>query len=229
MSERLKAFRPKKFDISVLQDKKQIRVILGDDTDYSVIENLVSHRGTFEFWETIDNNSLVGLLNGDNHLFTLLSKSELTNEKTKIGCTTGAEVSSVVKYLNTLDLSRTCKFCWTQDLDGSGVCLYALSMSGKTGPIITSNDIESAKYEKDRIQIKLKSDAVERFADATKRNLNKAIAMVLDDNVISAPRVMSPIESGEIEITGKFTQTQVGYIASILNNGALPVDFIIVK
>ena len=70
---------------------------------------------------------------------------------------------------------------------------------------------------------------MELFADATKRNLNNAIAMVLDDNVISAPKVMSPIESGEIEISGNFTHSQVNYIASLLNNGVLPVGFTIIK
>ena len=229
VSKRLKNFSTGKFDISILQEKKQIRVILTDDWDYPAVENLIVHKGTIEFWETFNYNSLAGLLNGDDHLFSLLTRSEITNENTKIGCATGSEVGRVTKYLSTLDLSQKCKFSWTQDFDNSNVCLYALKISSKTGPIITGNDVESARYDKDRIQIKLKTNAVDLFAEATKRNLNNAIAIVLDDNVISAPKVMSPIESGEIEITGKFTQTQVSYIASLLNNGVLPVDFNIVK
>lgn len=229
VSKRLKDFSAKKFDISTLHTKNQIRVILSDDWDYATAENLITHKGTIEFWETFTYNSLVELLNGDDHLFTLLTKSGISNENTKIGCTTSSEVDRVNKYLNTLDLSQKCKFSWTQDLDETRVCLYALKISSKTGPVITSNDIESARYDKDRIRITLKSNAVELFADATKRNLNKAIALVLDDNVISAPKVMSPIESGEIDITGKFTQTQVSYLASLLNNGVLPVSFIILK
>jgi preprotein translocase subunit SecD len=229
ISKRLKDFSARKFDISVLQEKNQIRVILTDDWDYPAVENLIVRKGTIEFWETFNYNSLAELLNGDDHLFTLLTKSETTNENTKIGCTATSEVGRVTKYLNGLDLSQKCKFSWTQDFDKTSVCLYALKISGETGPVITGNDIESAKYEKDRIQIKLKTNAVGLFADATKRNLNNAIAMVLDDNVISAPKVMSPIESGEIEITGKFTQTQISYIASLLNNGVLPADFVIVK
>jgi preprotein translocase subunit SecD len=52
---------------------------------------------------------------------------------------------------------------------------------------------------------------------------------LLDDNVIAAPKVMSVIDSGEIEISGSFTQTQSGYLASLLNNGYLPVSFVVVK
>jgi preprotein translocase subunit SecD len=229
VSKRLKDFSAKKFDVSVLHEKNQIRVILTDEWDYPAVENLIVHKGTIEFWETFNYNGLVELLNGDDHLFTLLTKSEITNENAKIGCTTASEAGTVTKYLNTLGLSQKCHFAWTQDFDKNNVCLYALKKGSESGPIITGNDIESAKYNKDRIQIKLKNNAVDLFADATKRNLNNAIALVLDDNVISAPKVMSPIESGEIEISGKFTQTQVSYIASLLNNGVLPVGFVIVK
>jgi hypothetical protein len=229
ISKRLKNFSAGKFDISTFHEKRQIRVILTDDWDYPAVESLITHKGTIEFWETYNYNSLAGLLNGDDHLFALLSKSELNNENTKIGCTTGSEIGRVTKYLNSLDLRQKCKFSWTQDFDKTNVCLYALKKSSKTGPLITGDDIESARYDKDRIQIKLKNNAVESFADATKRNLNNAIAIVLDDNVISAPKVMSPIESGAIEITGNFTQSQVSYLASLLNNGVLPGEFIVVK
>ena len=117
VSKRLKDFSAKKFDISILQDKKQIRVILTDEWDYPAVENLIVRKGTIEFWETFNYNSLVELLKGDDHLFTLLTKSEINNESTKIGCTTGSEVGRVTKYLNTLDLSQKCKFSWTQDFD----------------------------------------------------------------------------------------------------------------
>lgn len=229
VTKRLKDFSSGKFEISALQEKKQIRVILSGDWDYSAAENLIVNKGTIEFWETFNYNSLAGLLNGDDHLYTLLTKSGINNENAKIGCTTASEVGRVTEYLNTLSLSQKCKFSWTQNFDTADVCLYALKVSGKIGPVITGNDIESAKYDKDRIRIKLKNNAVELFADATKRNLNNSIAIVLDDNVISAPKVMSPIESGEIEITGNFTQTQISYLGSLLNNGVLPAGFIIVK
>jgi preprotein translocase subunit SecD len=229
ISARLKDFNAGKFDISVIQDKHQIKVILNDDLDVPAIQNLITHKGTIEFYETFNHNSLVELLNEDNHLFTLLNRSEIDNSGAKIGCASGSEVGKVTDYLNTLRLNQKCKFAWTRDFDKSSICLYALKIDGEKSPVITGNDVESAKYNQDKIQIKLKSYAVELWSDATKRNLNNVIAIVLDDNVISAPRVMSEITSGKIEISGKFTKAQSGYIAALLNNGVLPASFIIVK
>jgi hypothetical protein len=229
ISKRLKDFSSGKFDVSVIPEKNQIEVIFTDDWDFKTVENLIIHKGNIEFYETFNNNGLVELLNGDNYLFSLLTKSEIDNAGTKIGCTSGSGAAKVNDYISTLKLGQKCKFAWTQDFDNASVCLYALKVVGEKGAIITGNEIESAKYNQDRIQIKLKNYAAAIWSDATKRNLNNVIAIVLDDNVISAPKVMSVIESGEIEISGKFTQTQAGYIAALLNNGVLPVSFTVVK
>lgn len=229
ISKRLKDFNSEKFDITVNPEKNQIRVTFADDWDLKTVENLIIHKGNIEFYETYTQNSLAEILNGDNHLFSLLTKNEIDNSGTKIGCTSGSGVAKVNDYLSTLKLGRKCKFAWTQDFGNTNICLYALKITGEKGAIITGSNIESARYDKDRIQIKLKSDAASIWAEATKRNLNSVIAIVLDDNVISAPKVMSEINSGEIEISGSFTQTQAGYIAALLNNGVLPVSFIVIK
>jgi preprotein translocase subunit SecD len=229
ITKRLKDFSTGEFKTSVIPEKNQIEVILTDDWDLKMAESLLIHKGSIEFYETYNHNGLVELLNGDNRLFSLLTKSEIDNSGTKIGCICGSEAAKVTDYLSTLKLSQKCKFAWTQDFDNANVCLYALKISSEKGAIITGIDIESSKYEKDRIQIKLKSNAAGLWSEATKRNLNNVIAIVLDDNVIAAPRVMSEINSGEIEISGSFTQTQGRYIATLLNNGALPVSFFVVK
>lgn len=229
ISKRLKDFSLEKFDISIIPAKDQIGVTIPDDWDLKTVENLIIHKGVIEFYETYDHAGLTGILNGDNLLFSLLTKGEPDDAGTKIGCTPASEVVRVNDYLKSLKLSDKCKFAWTQDFDKSSVCLFALRISAEIGAVITGGDIESAKYEKDRIQIKLKTYAAEIWSAATKRNLGKVIAIVLDDNVISSPKVMSEITSGEIEISGKFTQTQAGYIAALLNNGVLPVSFTIVK
>lgn len=227
ISARLKDFSTGIFNISIVQEKKQIKITFPDDWDYQTIENLIVHKGTIEFYETCNHQNLVELLNGDKYLFTLLTKSETDNEGAKIGCTT--DKGKVNDFLGTLELSRQAKFTWSEEYDDSTFCLYALKLGNNKGPIITGCDIESAKFDQERIQIKLNTDAVKLWSDATKRNLGKAIALVLDDNVISAPKVRSVIESGEIEITGKFTSDQTGYIAALLNNGVLPVNFIVVN
>lgn len=229
ISKRLKDFSTGKFNISVIPDKKQIKVIVTADSDSKTIENLLVHNGIIEFYETFNHDGLLELLNGNNHLFTLLIKSNYDNAGANIGCATASEVTKVNDYLQTLGLDQKCKFAWSQDFDKSSVCLYALKITDGKGPVITGNDVESAVYEQDRIKIKLKSSAAGIFADATKRNLNNAIAILLDDKVISAPRVMSEISTGQIEISGRYSKSEASYMASLLNNGVLPASFNVVK
>ena len=229
ISNRLKDFSTGEFDISVIDDKKQIKVILTDEWDLPVAEDLIVHKGEISFYETYNHSSLVEMLNGDNHLFELLTKGETDGPDEKIGCTSGSQAEKVNEFLKTLGLDQKCKFAWTQNFEKTKLCLFALKINNGKSPVLTGNDIESATYDQDKIQIKIKDSAVELWSAATKRNLNNVIAILLDDYVISYPRVMSSIDSGEIEITGKFTKTEAGYVASIISNGVLPVSFTVVK
>ena len=61
------------------------------------------------------------------------------------------------------------------------------------------------------------------------KNINNAIAIVLDNKVIYAPVLKSVIEGGKCSITGDFTKPQVQYLAALCNNGELPVSFKVVK
>lgn len=61
------------------------------------------------------------------------------------------------------------------------------------------------------------------FAEITGRNVNKAVAIFLDNEIISAPRVNEKIEGGEAVISGNFSVTEARDLAKRLNAGALPV------
>jgi preprotein translocase subunit SecD len=67
------------------------------------------------------------------------------------------------------------------------------------------------------------------WADATKRNINYSIALLLDDKVLMAPTIRSEINGGNCEITGNFTQRELRFIAAIGNNRELPVGFVLLK
>ena len=79
------------------------------------------------------------------------------------------------------------------------------------------------------VDIRFKKQAIEVWANATRRNINNSIAIVLDDEVICAPIVRSEITGGLCNITGNFTETEVKYMASLGNNGEMPLSFSIVK
>jgi preprotein translocase subunit SecD len=62
------------------------------------------------------------------------------------------------------------------------------------------------------------------FSEVTTRLQGRQLAIVVDDQVISAPTVQSPITNGSGVITGSFTERRAKDLATQLNAGALPVE-----
>jgi len=235
ISNRLKDFSADKYEVTVIPEKSQIQVTLANDQDLSTVEKLLTQKGAMVFYETYNRKSFSELLNSDHHLFSLFNVSNADDSGAKIGCTSVSGVKKVNDYLITSGLSQKYKFAWSQNADSSDVCLYALKTNSDKTALITGTDIESVKFKQDKasksseIDIILKKSVVGLWADATKRNMNNTIAIVLDDHVISAPVVRSEITGGHCTITGNYSQTEAKYIAALGNNGALPVSFKIVK
>lgn len=79
---------------------------------------------------------------------------------------------------------------------------------------------------KPQVQLSFTSEGSKKFADITNRNVGKIVAIVLDDRVIEAPRVNTPILNGNAVITGGFTTEQAKDLSTQLNAGALPVPLV---
>ncbi len=80
-----------------------------------------------------------------------------------------------------------------------------------------------------QIAIEFNADGVGIFADLTKKNLNKPLAIFLDNELISAPTVQSKITDGKAVITGQFSIEEAKNFAIQLNAGALPVPIEVVE
>jgi SecD/SecF fusion protein len=235
ISARLKDFSSEKFEVTVIPGKNQIQVTLDDNQDLKLIEDLLVQHGSIAFYATYNHERLSELLKGDNQLFSLLKSNDPDHSIATVGCTAGTEVEKVNDYLKTVTLRQKCKFAWSQSSGDNNVCLYALCLEGGKGALLTGSDIDTVKFNQDKISgiyelgIEFKKPAVKLWADATKRNINNAIAIVLDNKVIYAPVLKSVIEGGKCSITGDFTKSQVQYLAALCNNGELPVSFKVVK
>ena len=79
------------------------------------------------------------------------------------------------------------------------------------------------------ITLEFNDEGTELFAKATQENLNKPLAIVIDNNVISAPTVRSVVNNGRAEISGSFTAESAQNLAVLLRSGALPVSFQIME
>ena len=79
------------------------------------------------------------------------------------------------------------------------------------------------------IQFKFDSVGARRFADATRENVHKRFAIILDNKVISAPVINEPITGGSGIISGSFTVQSANDLALLLRAGALPAPLTIIE
>ncbi|MFN8241408.1 MAG: hypothetical protein U0X39_11765 [Bacteroidales bacterium] len=229
LAKRLDSFADGKSEVSVVPGKMQIKVILSGTTDIQTVEKLLTRNGKIEFYETLSRGEVAELMKGDNHLFSMLSRVSTDMSDAKLGYAPMKDKLEINTFLRSSATARSCRFAWSYDADGSDYCLYALKLTGGKGPVITGSDIAASSYTNDRISITVKPEAAPVFAAATRDNMNRVIAIVLDDAVVAAPRVRMEITSGHMEISGNFTRAEAGYLAALLNNDRLPADLVIVR
>jgi len=79
------------------------------------------------------------------------------------------------------------------------------------------------------VNFKFNIRGAQRFGQVTTEAVGRALAIVLDKKVISAPRILQPITGGQGQISGRFTVEQANNLAVLLRAGALPAPLTIVE
>ena len=135
-------------------------------------------------------------------------------------------------------LPRDLKLMWgvkAIDEDGKVFELYAIKSTQRNGHAPLEGDvIVSATDDYDNngrpsVSMTMNSDGARRWAQLTKQNINKPIAIALDGYVYSAPNVQNEITGGQSQITGQFTQEDTKDLANVLKSGKMPAPAKIVQ
>jgi SecD/SecF fusion protein len=147
--------------------------------------------------------------------------------------------SNLVKSL----IPRNMKFLWDvkplKDAKSKAFALYAIKLSGaENGPVLFGDVITDARYDVNQkgspeVVMIMNSEGAQKWrtvtAEAAAATNKKAIAIVLDDNVYSAPNVQNEISGGVSSIEGSFTQEDTKDLANVLKAGRLPAPARIVQ
>jgi preprotein translocase subunit SecD len=124
---------------------------------------------------------------------------------------------------------------------GSQVLAYPGNPSGvpfiavKRSVIISGGDLADARQSFDQqtnqpnVQITFNAAGGNRFARVTQQNTGKPFAMIVDDQVISAPNINEPILGGNAVINGGFTTESANQLAIALRSGKLDVNLKIIE
>ncbi|WP_295769072.1 protein translocase subunit SecDF [uncultured Mucilaginibacter sp.] len=144
-------------------------------------------------------------------------------------------------------LPKNLRLLWASksgDVADKRLALYAIKLSGAdNGPVLSGEAITDARSDVDpnsggyEVSMEMNSDGAKTWRRVTAEaagnpgdeNDNRSIAIVLDDNVVSAPRVSNEISGGRSSISGSFTQDETKDLANVLKAGRLPAPARIVS
>ena len=79
------------------------------------------------------------------------------------------------------------------------------------------------------VNFRLDRSGAKIFAELTRANVGRALAIVLDDKIVTAPVIRSVIAGGQGEISGAFTTQEASQVALLLRSGALPAPLAVVE
>lgn len=178
-----------------------------------------------------------------NPLFSVLQPMQ-GNALSVVGYAVARDTADVNKIIYS-DIARQMlpsdlKLVWSAkpvDFDKTGTIyeLHAIKVtepSGRApleGNVITTARDGFTQMGQPCVTMQMNSDGARRWAQLTKANINRAIAIVLDNSVYSAPRVNGEISGGNSEITGNFTIEETKDLANTLNSGKMPAPTRIVQ
>ena len=114
--------------------------------------------------------------------------------------------------------------------------LYALKVTTTNGRAPLEGDVVTDAKDQfnnltgqPEVSMTMNSEGARRWAALTKANVGKAVAIVLDGVVYSAPRVNQEIDGGESSISGNFTVEETKDLANTLKSGRMPAPAKIVQ
>jgi SecD/SecF fusion protein len=178
-----------------------------------------------------------------NPLFSVLQPMQ-GNALSVVGYAVARDTADVNKIIYS-DIARQVlpsdlKLVWSAkpvDFDKTGTIyeLHAIKVtepSGRApleGNVITTARDGFTQMGQPCVTMQMNSDGARLWAQLTKANINRAIAIVLDNSVYSAPRVNGEISGGNSEITGNFTIEETKDLANTLNSGKMPAPTRIVQ
>jgi len=132
------------------------------------------------------------------------------------------------------------KFMWSADLEDVAVnskeqayVLYAIRVPETGKAKVGGKDIKNARTGYDEqsgkitVDLTMTEEGSDKWAEMTGDNVNKIVAITMDDVVYSAPRVINAITGGNTQISGSFTIDEAKDLAGLLNGGALPAPCVI--
>ena len=211
--------------------------------DKSLLDMVSSDTATAAEASTLEEftrqNPLFGLLRPN------VSPEGQPEQSSIVGFAAGKDTARVNDYLAMNQIKslfpRELKFYWSQsphkwDQTNTLYELHAIKITTRdgraplTGDVITAARPSTGVTGADiKVDFSMNAEGAKIWQRMTRDNVNRCIAVVLDDYVRSYPRVVNEIAGGNTEITGDFTLEEAEDLANILKSGKMPAPARIIQ
>ena len=183
-------------------------------------------QGQLVFAETYTRAELLSMLESTDPLFTWIETDQSDSEGARIGSCASKNQEKLLDYLESqqfLDqVPEDLKLVPGAGSPGGEFFLYAIRKQPGpyTGP--DEKDIEKVHIQVDPetrssdLLITFTRKGATKWADLTRNNIGRNLAILVDDRVYGAPRVMMEIKEGKCRISGDFSETQIQQLSEIL-------------
>jgi preprotein translocase subunit SecD len=211
---------------------RRILVELPGVSDPQEAINTIKETGLLEFVELNSQQEALGLIGQ-----TIQTDFAQTNT-TPVGPTPGAGTAEPSPAPSTATAAPAATETTAPDLTGTPASTAAAGTAASPTPslpttiyhtVMTGTALSGAQAGRNPttgeylVQFQLTSEGSKIFGDYTSSHVGGYLAIVLDNKVISAPRINSAIVGGSGEITGSFTQQEANNLAVQLRYGSLPI------
>jgi SecD/SecF fusion protein len=182
----------------------------------------------------------------ENPLFAILrpyadEQNMLVPKGSSCGIAMVKDTAKVNAYLNRAEvrnvLPSNIKFLWSfKGIGNSGeaVILHAIKTTKDGKAALEGDKVTDARRDVSQsgqieVAMNMNAEGARVWRNLTKANIDKCVAIVLDDIVYSSPVVKSEIPNGRSSISGNFTNEEAADLANILKSGKLPAPTRIVE
>ena len=181
-------------------------------------------------------------------LFALLQINQYNGQLAPgpvVGIADKKDIAKINEYLNMKQvkdiLPRNLSLKWgvkAIDEKEQYFYLYAIKMTNRDGTPALGGDVvtdanadfvQQAGRSEQQVSMTMNAEGAKAWARLTKENIGKAVAIVLDDMVYSAPNVQVEITGGRSQITGHFTPEEAKDLANVLKSGKMAASVSIVQ
>lgn len=166
----------------------------------------------------------------ENPIFSLLSVSR-ANAGCVVGYAEGKDRDLLDSYFEMANIRKDLSLKWSvkpEMVEGGKeyYALYAINVRGGKAPL--SGDVvvdatdEFDNFGRPCVGMTMNTEGARKWAQLTGDNVNRCIAIVLDDYVYSAPNVNDKITGGRSSISGSFSIDETKDLANVLKSGKMP-------